>query len=186
MRVSPVRQHTFGAILQNLPHGKEPGILGQMSVSTPTVSDLDSVLAAANVLLHVAAQSVLEVEEIVTTPQLRVLILISLSGPQSLGAVAAELGVHPSNATRTCERLVQADLIARSDNPTDRRYVHLTLTDQGAALVEHVLQRRRKAMAAVLSTMPEPLRDATTSAFQAFADAAGGEGTRDGRFTFGT
>lgn len=157
-----------------------------MSASSQTLSQLDSVLAAANVLLRVAAQSVLEVEEIVTTPQLRILILINASGPQSLGAVATELDVHPSNATRACERLVQADLIVRTDNPADRRYIQLALTKQGSELVEHVLNRRRSAMAKILAELPESERDAVTTAFQTFADAAGGSQTLDGRFTFGT
>ncbi|MGO4276974.1 hypothetical protein AB4Z22_45290, partial [Paenibacillus sp. TAF58] len=56
----------------------------------------DAALSAANVMMRVAARSVSEVEDQVTTPQLRVLMMIAASGPQNLGAVAAELGVHPS------------------------------------------------------------------------------------------
>jgi len=152
--------------------------------SAPAVTEEDATLAAANVLLRIAARSVLEVEEIVSTPQLRVLILIAASGPQNLGAVAAELGVHPSNATRTCERLVQSGMVARTEDPNDRRYVQLALTATGQALVNQVLDQRRSAMSAVLARMNVEDRSVVAAAFQTFADAAGGNGTQDGRFVF--
>jgi DNA-binding MarR family transcriptional regulator len=145
---------------------------------------IDAALAAANVMMRVAARSVVEVEDVVTTPQLRVLMLIAASSPQSLSAVAAELDVHPSNATRTVDKLVQAGLIVRSDAPVDRRFVHLQLTSEGSALVEHVLDSRRRAMADVFAAMPEADRARVASAFELFAEAAGGEPIRDGRFAF--
>ena len=150
----------------------------------PAVTEEDATLAAANVLLRIAARSVLEVEEIVSTPQLRVLIFIAANGPQNLGAVAAELGIHPSNATRTCERLVQSGLVARTEDQSDRRYVQLALTKTGQALVNQVLDQRRSAMSAVLAQMNVKDRAAVAAAFRLFAEAAGGSGTEDGRFVF--
>ncbi len=145
---------------------------------------VDAALAAAGVLMRIAARSVSEIEDIVTTPQLRVLMLIAGSGPQNLGGVAAELGVHPSNATRTCEKLVRAGLVERSDHPDDRRYVRLELTRDGAALVQHVLDERRAAMTEVLAALDGDDRERVTAAFELFASAAGGGPTHDGRFAF--
>lgn len=148
-----------------------------------TADQVEAVLRAANVLLRVAARSVVEVEDVVTSPQLRVLVLIASRGPQNLTAVAQELGVHPSNATRTCERLVVAGLIKRRDDPSDRRYVQLALTSKGRALVNTVLEHRRNAVAEVISRIPEELRAPIAEAMDAFAAAAGGQGAEDGRFT---
>lgn len=152
--------------------------------TAPTISEEDATLAAVNVLLRIAAQSVLEVEEIVSTPQLRVLILIAADGPQNLSAVAVELGVHPSNATRTCDRLVKSALVTRTEDQADRRFAKLALTPDGNALVRRVLDRRRSAMNEILSRMDSPDRAAVTSAFRTFAETAGGSGTSDGRFAF--
>ena len=151
----------------------------------PPASDreVEAVMAAANVLLRVAARSVVEVEDTVTSPQLRVLVLIDSRGPQNLGGVAAELGVHPSNATRICERLVVAGLLARRDEPADRRYVRLELTVAGRDLVRTVLGHRRQAIADVIGRMPAERRKPLAEALEAFAAAAGGSGTIDGRFT---
>ena len=157
-------------------------------VPTTTVAEtraIDAALAAADVMLGVAARSVLEVEDLVSTPQLRVLMLIAASGPQNLGAVAAELDVHPSNATRTCEKLVQAGLIVRSDHPDDRRFIHLELTEAGSDLVDHVLAQRRRAIAEVFAQLAEDDRGPVASAFERFVEAAGGVPSHDGRFAFG-
>ena len=133
--------------------------------------------------MHVAARSVMEVDHIVTSPQLRVLVFIATRGPQSPGDVATELGVHPSNATRTSEKLVRAGLIARQEDLTDRRYVKLTLTKEGERLVERVIAHRRTVIADVLAAMPAEEREAAARSFAAFASAAGVEPFEDGRFT---
>lgn len=135
-------------------------------------------------MMRVAARSVIEVENVVTTPQLRILMLISGSGPQSIGSVAAELNVHPSNATRPCEKLVQAGLIIRSPDPSDRRFVQLELTERGTAIVDHVLSQRRAAMAEVFAQLSADEQANVAAAFELFALAAGSEPTHDGRFAF--
>lgn len=151
----------------------------------PRSKEVEVVLAAADVLLRVVASSVAEVEDIVNSPQLRVLVRIHNLGPQNLGGVAAELGVHASNATRISDRLVAAGLIERREDPADRRYVLLKLTGKGSDLVNTVLEHRRQAIAEVISRMPPGRRPALAAAMEAFASAAGGKGTSDGRFTLG-
>jgi hypothetical protein len=66
---------------------------------TVTVTDpeqVDAVMLAMRVLVAVTAQSVAELDERVTLPQLRVLVVIASRGPQNLAAVAQGLGVHSS------------------------------------------------------------------------------------------
>ena len=65
-----------------------------------SAEQVSSVMRASRVLVSVVARSIAEVEDVVTLPQLRVLVMIASHGPQNLGSVAAALGVHPSNATR--------------------------------------------------------------------------------------
>ncbi|WP_025158730.1 MarR family winged helix-turn-helix transcriptional regulator [Leifsonia aquatica] len=154
---------------------------------TVPAADLDAVLRAANVLLGVAARSVLDVEDEVTSPQLRVLVLIATNGPRTPGDIATALGVHPSNATRTGDKLVRAGYAERTGDPRDRRSVRLVLTPTGADLVTRVISRRRAALADVLESLPETERVAAAAAFAAFAraaeEAAGITAVDDGRFT---
>lgn len=130
-------------------------------------------MAAARVLVAVIAKSIAEVEDQVSLPQLRVLAMLATQGPLNLIAVADALGVHPSNATRTVERLVVSGLVDRRDVPADRRRVRLTLTVEGRALVDSVFEHRRAAIERVVARMPESKRTALPGALESFAEAAG-------------
>lgn len=130
-------------------------------------------MAAARVLVGVIAQSVAQVEDEVTLPQLRVLVLAATRGPLSSSAVAQALGVHASNASRTVDRLVAAGLLARRESAGDRRYVELTLTPQGRRVVRTVMTSRRRAVERVLTSMPVTRRRALAPVLRAFAAAAG-------------
>ena len=107
-------------------------------------------LAASRVLIGVAARSLAAVEDTVTLTQVRALVIIASRGPLHLAALAEDMGVHPSNATRACDRLVAAGLLDRRDNPADRRHLLLTLTDAGRELVDGVMDRRRAAIGQIL------------------------------------
>ena len=96
-------------------------------------------LAASRVLVGVAARSLAAVEDTVTLTQFRALVIIASRGPLHLAALAEDMGVHPSNATRACDRLVAAGLLDRRDNPADRRHLLLTLTPAGRELVDGVM-----------------------------------------------
>ncbi|MGP9503928.1 MarR family winged helix-turn-helix transcriptional regulator [Specibacter sp. AOP5-B1-6] len=154
------------------------------AVRADSPDEIDAAMRAARVFMAVVAQSVAEVEDRVTSPQLRVLVFIDTHGPQNLGAVAADLGVHPSNATRTCERLVAAGLLDRRDNPEDRRYLLLALSREGRSLVDQLMEHRRASIAAVLERMPAELRRGMGPVLDAFAHAAG-EVTEAERFAVG-
>jgi DNA-binding MarR family transcriptional regulator len=136
-------------------------------------------MGAARGLVGVIATSIAALEERVTLPQLRVLVLADGDGPLTLPAVAAELGVHASNATRICDRLVVAGLLDRRDNPADRRQVHLALTRRGRDLLAEVIDHRRRTIAAVLARLDGPDRDAVASALAVFAAAARDVGGAD-------
>ncbi len=141
-------------------------------------------MAAARVLVAVSAQSVAAVDDVVTLPQLRVLVMVASRGPLNLGAVARGLGVHPSNATRACDRLVVAGLLDRRDDPADRRNLVLDLTAAGRDLVDRVMNHRRAAIADVLDRMPPERRSELVPVLESFA-AAGGEIPGDTAWSIG-
>lgn len=67
----------------------------------------------------------------VTGPQRLVLRVVGLFPGLSAGDLAAVLRVHPSTLTGVLQRLVAQRLLARSDDPTDRRRAMLRLTKRG-------------------------------------------------------
>jgi len=118
------------------------------------LGEVEAVLAASRVLIGVAVRSLAPVEDTVTLTQFRALVIIASRGPMHLAALAEAMQVHPSNATRACDRLVASGLADRRDNPADRRHLLLTLTDQGRALVDSVMDRRRAAIRQILHRIP--------------------------------
>lgn len=133
---------------------------------------VDAVMRASRALVGIAAGSIAEVDEQVTPPQLRILVMIATRGPLNLAAVAAGLGVNPSNASRACDRLLKAGLLDRRESAVDRRNVTLSLTEAGHGVVDTVTRHRRTAIAAVLTRMPAGDRDPLVAALDSFATAA--------------
>lgn len=139
----------------------------------PRPEQVDAVLGASRALVGIAAASMAGIDEVVTVPQFRVLVILFSRGPSNLAAVADELAVNPSNASRICDRLGKAGLLERRESSVDRRQLSLTLTPTGRQLVDRVTRRRRIAIERVLRDMPEAERDVLATALSAFAEAAG-------------
>jgi DNA-binding MarR family transcriptional regulator len=137
-------------------------------------AQIETVLAGTRAVGAIIAESLASVEEMVTMPQLRVLILAGRE-QQSMSSIAEDLGVHASNATRTCERLVQAGLLDRTTDTEDRRRVVLSLTEEGERLLDRVMERRRERVVAIMEQMTREDRAALASSLAAFTEIAGTE-----------
>lgn len=134
----------------------------------------EAVLTASRLLVAVSARSLNEVEDSLTLPQFRALVVLASRGPLRLTHLSDHLAVNPSTAMRMAERLVVAGMIDRAPNPENRRESILTLTDTGRRVVEQVTDRRRDEIAAIVQRMPADHRDRLIEALEAFS-AAGGE-----------
>lgn len=132
---------------------------------------LDEVVQGSFAFGAVIARALADATETVTMPQWRVLVLTA-SGPTNVSAVAEDLQVHPSNATRIVDRLVRAELIERGRDLRDRRNVTLTLTGKGLELVAQVIEHRRRRFEEILNAMDAPTRQAFGASMRAFAEAA--------------
>jgi DNA-binding MarR family transcriptional regulator len=133
----------------------------------------DAVLAASRLLVGLSARSIASVDDSITMPQFRLLVVLSTRGPLKLTILAEYLDVKPPTATRMIDRLVAAGLVDRQISPVSRREVVLDLTDAGASVVARVTQQRRREIARIVNKMPERQRAALVDAFDAFRDAGG-------------
>lgn len=143
-----------------------------MTTSGVDDPEVDAVMGAARIMVALSARAIAALDEAVTLPQLRVLVMVASRGTLNLAAVAAGLGVHASNATRAVDRLVVAGLLARGDDPTDRRNLLLELTPAGRSLVDGVMEHRRAAVVEILERMPARARRGLAEVLDAFAAAA--------------
>lgn len=147
-----------------------------MSASASGSNDLDAVtdavLVSSRVLLAVASRSVAAVDESVTLPQFRALVVLDLAD-RKVGDLAHELRIQPSTASRLCDRLVRKGLVRRSVDPADRREVTVSLSTTGRAVVREVTARRRREIASIMKKVPAAQRLMIVEALTAFRDAAG-------------
>jgi DNA-binding MarR family transcriptional regulator len=134
----------------------------------------DALLTASRLLIAISARSIADVDDSITIPQFRTLVILSNRGPVNITTLANLLGVQPSTTGRMVERLVSAGLIDRKPHPESRRELVAKLTSRGQQLVRRVTERRRDEIARVVQNMPEDERGGLVRALNAFT-ASGGE-----------
>lgn len=132
-----------------------------------------AVLTASRVLVAISARSLGEVEESLTLPQFRMLVVLQSRGAMSLSRLAEFLAVNPSTAMRMIERLVTAGMVVRETGLPDRREVRIVLTEEGVRTVVDATDRRRAEIAQVVAAMPPEQRSGLVAALRAFAEAGG-------------
>ena len=148
----------------------------QATLAVPP-ADVDVVVDATRVIGHLIAESLAGLEPAITVPQWRVLVLVS-QGACNVSTVAEDLRIHASNATRICDRLVNAGLVRRRRDTDDRRNVVLTLTGAGRRVYNKAMRARRIQVERAMARMSPPQRRAFIKGMAAFAEAVATE--RDG------
>ncbi|MFF6780548.1 MarR family transcriptional regulator [Streptomyces sp. NPDC012510] len=143
----------------------------------PGVDDVDevtrAVLTASRLLVAISARSLAAVEERVTIPQFRMLVVLSIRGATKLVVLAEQLQVAPSTAMRMVDRLIASGLADRQTNPDNRRETLLRLTDEGRRAVAEVTARRRAELATIVERLGPQQRVALIEALSAFNEAGG-------------
>ncbi len=109
-----------------------------------------------SLMLRLAGMHAPEFLEIgITMPQAKTLYLVTAAGELHMSALVAALGVSLSTVSGLVDRLVDRGLVARRDDPADRRQVFVASTSAGLALTE----RFRELNAHLLQTLLRGLAD---------------------------
>jgi DNA-binding MarR family transcriptional regulator len=74
-----------------------------------------------------------------TLPQLRTLFIVAHNKTSSVMQIARHLGIGEPTASHLIDRLVQAGLVDRSEDPMDRRRAIVRLSPAGEELIEKLL-----------------------------------------------
>ncbi|WP_199551050.1 MarR family winged helix-turn-helix transcriptional regulator [Streptomyces sp. N35] len=132
-----------------------------------------AVITASRLLVAISARSLAVVEEQVTLPQCRMLVVLSTRGESKLVDLAELLKVAPSTVMRMVDRLIATGFADRRINPGNRRETLLRLTDKGQHIVEQVTALRRREIAAIVERIPASRRADLVAALDAFNEAGG-------------
>lgn len=142
---SPVRPN-------DLPETKQPYRPAPRAVS------VDRVLDATDELMHrLSEEHSVEFLEIgITMPQAKVLYLAAVDGGLRMSALAARLRVTISTVSGLVDRLVDAGLLTRRDDPHDRRQVLVSVTPEGQALIDRFRELNRRQLRELLERLSGP------------------------------
>ena len=98
--------------------------------------------------------------------QLSILVRLVREGSTTPGAIAEYHGIRPPSATRAVQHLEELGLATRTEHPTDRRQVVVSVTDAGRDEVRETMRRRdawlTRELAALSAAERETLARAAT------------------------
>jgi DNA-binding MarR family transcriptional regulator len=103
-------------------------------------------------LLPTVPREILDLD--LTTPQMKVVLLLFLNGPTNMSALASELGVSLATTTGVVDRLVERSMLTRDELKEDRRVVLCRLSEEGHAVVNRVWTSARNRVREMLEAVP--------------------------------
>jgi len=113
----------------------------------------DALMATSRLMTAVVARTFADIDESITVPQFRVLVMLYYENPLNLGAIAEGLAINPSNASRACDKLVAAGLVRREDDDRDRRNLAISLTTKGQRHLDSLMASRRRLLDDLVAEM---------------------------------
>jgi DNA-binding MarR family transcriptional regulator len=93
-----------------------------------------------------------------TMAQMVALHVLGHAGAHSVSAVAACLRLSPAATSHLIDRLVGGGLVARSEDPDDRRHKRIAITAAGRALIDRVQEERTREFTRVISRLSTDLQ----------------------------
>ncbi|WP_437754565.1 MarR family winged helix-turn-helix transcriptional regulator [Sorangium sp. So ce1389] len=107
-------------------------------------------------------------EEDFSVAQIAALHLVDQEGPMRVTALAASLGLSASAGSRLADGLVQRGLLAREEDPEDRRAKTLALTPLGRRFVDQASVERVRVIMETARSLPADVPAAILSAVRSF------------------
>jgi len=86
--------------------------------------------------------------------QLKLMQLLAIAETQTIGELAAFLGVSNAAASKTVEKLVQRGWVSRTTAASDRRAAHVALTHRARHLLAVYERKRQQKLAKVFDKAP--------------------------------
>ena len=115
-------------------------------------------------------------EQGLSVPQIGALFHISERGTCGVTDVGEDLGVTSAAASQMLERLVQAGLVERREDPDDRRAKRIVLTGRGHRLVKETMEARQHHFAALADRLSAREREQAAEALRTLVARSGAPG----------
>jgi len=120
-------------------------------------------------LLPIVPKEILDID--LTTPQLKVVLLLFLNGSMRMSLLASGLGVTLATTTGIVDRLVERDILLRESQPDDRRVVLCRLSNRGHELTSGLWQAARERVKELLRAVDPSRLVLLSEALEALSQA---------------
>jgi DNA-binding MarR family transcriptional regulator len=107
-----------------------------------------------------------------STSQLGALLHIHHRGRSGVTDLGDDLGVTSSAASQMLERLVQQELVLRSEDPDDRRVKQIILTGKGLQVLQESIRARQGWLSDLAETLSDSEKEAIMAALNILIDKA--------------
>jgi DNA-binding MarR family transcriptional regulator len=104
--------------------------------------------------------------------QLSVLMRLYHGGNSGVSEIGEQMGVTSAAASQAIDRLVNLDLIERTEDPADRRAKRLALTQKGCTLIEKGIEARSQWVEGLTDALSPEQQDLIISALTLLTAAA--------------
>ncbi|MDM7999489.1 MAG: MarR family transcriptional regulator [Dehalococcoidia bacterium] len=112
-----------------------------------------------------------------STPQLKVVLLLLVNGPCRMSVIASALGVSLATGTGVVDRLVERGIVVREGDPEDRRVVLCRLSSKGEEMLLGLVQLARNHAELMFRSLSVEKLMAVRAGLEALLEA--GEATKD-------
>ena len=135
------------------PHKRLRALVGQLERKTGVLKDFQ--MACCNI----------------TMAQCHALVEIGRAGSISLVELSEMLGLESSTMSRTVNHLVNAEMVHRETDPTNRRYVTISLTEDGQQIFDGIEAYMNLFYRQVLRNISEEKQAGVLESIQILIDA---------------
>ncbi len=112
-----------------------------------------------------------------STPQLKVVLLLLVQGPSRMSVISATLGVSLATGTGVVDRLVERGIVVRQGDPEDRRVVLCRLSPKGEKMLVGLWKLAREHAEMMFRSLSEEKIMAVRAGLEALLEA--GAATKD-------
>jgi DNA-binding MarR family transcriptional regulator len=140
----------------------------------PSEELVTSLLKWTEVLMHRSMHNFMlyAKEHGLSMPQIGTLFRIQHKGISGVTDIGSELGVTSAAASQMLDRLVQQGLVARSEDPNDRRGKQIILTDKGNEVVQESIRARQGWMNSLAGRLTPAERERVATALNLLIERA--------------
>jgi DNA-binding MarR family transcriptional regulator len=107
----------------------------------------------------------------ITMAQAKLLYVVATAGELSMSEIAHRLGVTVSTSSGAVERLVELGLLARSDDPNNRRQVRVSVTSAGTTALAQLRELSSRRLRTLLERVSDEDLDVIERAIRIMAEA---------------